>query len=235
MSRVVVCTRTLNEIDHIQRFLDGYDWADKILIADGGSEDGTVEVARCADKVEVRSFTERIYDGTGFWRNPEGRHVNFLLDWAEKEEHPDWIIVDDADSAPTRVLSNAGRRVFESCRYDTVWTFRMYVWGTEQWFPELTGGSLLPTPKWSSIWAWRPGLLRWKENDPWYDSTDNSRLEGKSKALLRYPCALLHFFYLNEGYVERKMARYNRKGRSLEHPLKSCGRLEELPSWAKLT
>ena len=44
--KIVVCTRTLNELRHIESFIDGYSFADQIIVSDGGSLDCTVKKLR---------------------------------------------------------------------------------------------------------------------------------------------------------------------------------------------
>ena len=57
--RVIVLARTLNEERNIARFCRCYARADAILVADGGSTDRTVDIARQFENVEVRQFRER--------------------------------------------------------------------------------------------------------------------------------------------------------------------------------
>ena len=59
--KIVVIVRTKNEGLNMGRFCTNYrDCADLILVADGGSEDHTVDIAKCFANVKVRDFTERI-------------------------------------------------------------------------------------------------------------------------------------------------------------------------------
>jgi len=96
MNITVIC-RTRDEARNIGMFCKSYAWADQILIADGGSKDNTIQIARRFSNVKVRKFSERISKTDGeLWRNPHGRHINFMIDWAESSE-ADWIIFDDAD------------------------------------------------------------------------------------------------------------------------------------------
>ena len=44
--KIVATTRTRNEADNIERFVMSYQWADKILIADGGSIDNTHKILK---------------------------------------------------------------------------------------------------------------------------------------------------------------------------------------------
>ncbi len=57
---IIAMVRTRNEEMNIGAFCESYQGiADKILVADGGSNDDTVEIALGYPKVKVRNFTER--------------------------------------------------------------------------------------------------------------------------------------------------------------------------------
>ena len=99
--KIVATCRTLNEEKNIERFCMSYTWVDKVLIADGGSTDRTKEIANLFYNVEVRDFSERV-ERNGVWRNPHGKHINFLIDWAKEEGA--WIVTGKPPSA-IRTLS----------------------------------------------------------------------------------------------------------------------------------
>jgi hypothetical protein len=233
MQKIAVVLRTLNERPHLARFLWGYDWVDHILVADGGSTDGTQEFLSSHPKVSLCEYTVNItHPKTGVVRNPEGAHINFLLDWAGSIG-VDWTILDDADGCPNFVLRKYGREVLEAESADSLYAFRMYIWGTEEWFPDLTGGSLNPGPEWSSLWAWRSGLVRWSEEDPFKSVLEDPYLESVTKHKLPYPSALLHYFCLTPEIAERKRMFYSQTlDGGLQPQLESCGPLRRLPSWA---
>ena len=92
--RIIVCIRTFNEEENIEKCCQAYPFADKILIADGGSTDGTVKIAKSFPNVKVRTYDVKVKCGGGIWRNPDGPHINFLLEWAD-EEKTDLIIKKD--------------------------------------------------------------------------------------------------------------------------------------------
>jgi len=109
--KIVVIARTRNEARNVGFFINSYQWVDQILIADGGSTDKTVLLASNAPKTLVRKFDKRIELENGYWKNPAGEHLNFLIDWAE-EEGANIIIHDDVDSRPTAPLRRLARNVF---------------------------------------------------------------------------------------------------------------------------
>lgn len=232
MSRIIVCLRVKNERHHLARFLWGYDWVDKILVADGGSTDGSKQFLQAHPKVDLIDYRVHVRHESGFVRNPEGKHINFLLDWAH-QEGADWVILDDADSCPNHLLRRYGREIIETCSMDSVWAFRMYLWGTEKWFPRLTGDSLDPEDKWASLWAWKSGLVLWSEADPFNVAMEDPYLTGISRYHLPYPYTLLHYFCLTPELAEKKRRFYNATlSGGLLPQLETCGPLEELPAWA---
>jgi len=86
---VIIITR--NERHNIAECLSGVNWADEIVVVDGGSEDGTVDIARSYNaKVAIAA------DWPGF-----GRQKNRALDLAQGE----WIFSIDADERVTPALA----------------------------------------------------------------------------------------------------------------------------------
>jgi glycosyltransferase involved in cell wall biosynthesis len=81
--KIVATVRTLNEESNIRKFCESYSqFADSILIADGGSTDNTVLLASEYSKVDVDYFMDVVECDGGFFRNPDGPHIQFLIDWA---------------------------------------------------------------------------------------------------------------------------------------------------------
>lgn len=231
---VVLIARMRNEIKHVRRFCSAYDWVDKMIIADGGSVDGTLDVLAQFKNVEVHHFDEVIWRNNISW-NPEGRQINFAIKLAEAQ-NPDWIILDEADSALSPALRKDGPKIFQEVIEDTVFVHRLYIWGTTKWFPDLTGGSLNPSPdNWFGLWAWRPQLnVRWEEDPPWVPACKFC-WEERSRRNLSYPYALLHYFCIDEEEVERKLRLYRDTGigsSNMRRWDQSCGRMEDLPKWA---
>jgi glycosyltransferase involved in cell wall biosynthesis len=226
--KIAACVRTLNEEENILRFIKSYiSWVDLILVADGGSEDKTVEIAKSMPLVEVRPFHEWIECGKGVFRNPQNRHINFLMDWAQ-EEGADWICFDDCDCAPNWMLQKSARQIMEATDKLAIMVYRMYLYGDDQWFPKLNEPG-------QSIWAWRSGVCRALE-----DTTDTEECGVRipypppAKSLfLDFPLALLHRGWPNEEVVHRKMNFYRTtRGIDMQHPLEFGGPPENLPAWA---
>jgi len=230
MAKIVVVTKSLNEERNIAAFCDGHSFADAILIADGGSTDRTVEIAKKFDKVAVRNFHLRIKvlgDPAGFM-NPEPQHINFLIDWATGEG-ADWIILDGCDCWPNPRLKRDARCILEETEEPAVHLHRLYIWGTDQYFPKMNTSH--------SLWAWRPsGIeIRYEEGGE-KKSCFDAKMAGVNARLARkidFPYCCLHYFAPDEETVSKKLARYAAWGHPQVHPLKGIyAPPESLPSWA---
>jgi glycosyltransferase involved in cell wall biosynthesis len=224
--KIISIVRTLDEELNIRDFCESHQWADLILVADGGSADATKEIALAYSNVKVRDFKRRIQIG-GYWSNPEPDHLNFLIDWA-KEEGADWILWDDCDSRPTRHLQQDIRRLLEESGKSLVMLKRLYVWTDEtMYFPKINEAG-------PCVWGWNPARVEmyW----PKYEGLTLFDTQGPvpdiSQALiLESPYADLHYFMHNR---EKKMERYAAWGQP-QLPLEQSGYWppEQLPEWAK--
>ncbi|HET6879246.1 MAG TPA: glycosyltransferase family 2 protein [Pirellulales bacterium] len=81
----VICI-VLNEEHNLPGLLAGLSWADEVVVVDGGSHDGTLEIARASG---ARVY-QRPFDNFA-------RQQNFALSLAQG----DWILSLDADERPT--------------------------------------------------------------------------------------------------------------------------------------
>ena len=222
--KIVATTRTRNEARNIERFIESYWWVDEVLIADGGSSDPTIRNALRYEGVKVRNFEERVQGANGHWRNPHGRHINFIIDWA-KQERADWMIFDDADCVPTRSLQENGRDLIENAQAETVYANRMYVYKNEGYFPLLSSSG-------NGLWAWKvTSPIRASEANPWqHTMVDNSvgRLD------LQSPYALLHYTWPTDKQINEKLRFYRESGEqeAAAHPLTFAGDISPLPKWA---
>ena len=226
--KIIAVTKTLNEERNIDRFCRGYAWADLVLVADGGSTDATVALARRHANVRVREFTlRRPMPGTpeGFM-NPEPQHLNFIIDWAIAEG-ADWIILDGADCWPNAVLKRDARRILEETVEPAVHLHRLYLWGTDEYFPKYNVSH--------ALWAWRPADIDIRSAEDSDTSFDSPMLgiDVARARLLDPPCVCLHYCFPDEAEVARKMARYAAWGHPMVHPLESIyAPPEPLPEWA---
>lgn len=223
--KIIACTRALNEERNIAHFCAGYDWADMVLVADGGSTDGTVEIANLFPNVWVREFAVRVPVGKG-WMNPEPQHMNFTVEWAE-EEGADWIIYDDADGWPNPALKRDARAILEGVKQPGVYLYRFYLWGQDEYFPKYNVNT--------SVWAWRPSVwhVRWEEATQFNFETHIHGLQSKKALHLEAPpYCLLHNFAPDEAAVQIKLERYAGWGFPQIHPLASIyAPPEALPEW----
>lgn len=202
--KIVSLVRTLNEEKNIARFCKSYSWADKILVADGGSTDDTVSIAKTFPNVDVRLFDEWVYGDNGTKRNPEGRHINFLINWAY-DEKCDWMTLEDCDCFPSKKLQESARTFFDFAERSELLCIklqRVYLYGKDQWFSN---------NKTNINWAWKPktGIIV-DEHDPWGIITLNVPLDGYT---LFPPYVVLHDFSPTPEIGQAKMDFYNATGR----------------------
>jgi glycosyltransferase involved in cell wall biosynthesis len=231
---IIVCVRTRDEERRIGQFCESYVDADKILVADGGSEDNTIKVAEKFPNVEIRHFTERVQLENGYWRNNDSDHANFLFEWAE-EYNPDWIIYDDCDCRPNYLLRKDYRGIFERTKCDVVMAVRVYLWGEDKYLEKLSSpfGELSGQ---ASLYAWRGSLgMRTVDVPPAYTfragdrHISDFRIDMKT-AQLFYPHCILHYSWDDRQRVDEKLKTYRESGfiPGQLHPLEFGGNLKDL-------
>jgi len=225
--KIVVVVRTKNETRNIARFCVAYkECADLVLVADGGSEDDTVSIARRFENVKVRHFKERLEFPGGLWRNPHGKHMNFMFDWAI-EEGANWIIYDDCDSVPTAALKENIRSIMTSAAYPILCADRLYIWGKDKYFPGLN-------KPWTPPYAWKPeaGIVACEEK-PLRCQLLNIPPRDE-RVTLQPPLCCLHYFCPDRETAQAKVDFYRAIGeqKNAEHPRVFGGPLEDLPEWA---
>jgi len=234
--KIVVIVRTRNEERNIERFCKSYQWADKILVADGGSDDNTIEIAKSCPKTAVRLFETRKKMKRGLWRNPEAAHINFLIGWAG-EERADWIIFDDADCFPNYKLKQDGRSLFDDSSVGAensfIYAVKIYFWGSNQHFMRLA--QPVQPGKWEpTIWAWRASIgLQAKDTDMAYQFIPYPSVDERKNLLPPY--GLLHHSWPNLEETKKKMDFYRLSGQipAMKSPLHFGGPLSEPPEWAR--
>lgn len=230
---IIVITRTRNEAHNIETFCKAYDWVDRVLIADGISEDNTVKLAGQFENVEVQPFDVWKQYGK-LWLNPQAKHINFLIDWATELE-ADWIIFDDPDCWPNYYLKEKGRAILGALNNTTmVLVTRLYLWGRDKHFPKLAqvvvDGLYEP-----SLWAWRPSIgLKAIEGHNYFYRL-NQEVSRETGLPIMPPACLLHNPWPDEKIIRLKITRYRQSGHiEMKHPLEFGGPLEDLPEWARL-
>ena len=231
--KVIVTTRTLNEEQNIRTFIESNRWADEVLIVDGGSDDNTVSIVDDYDYAFVKPFHERVELKAGYWRNPQGKHINACFDWAI-ERGADWMIFDDCDCFPNKTLRENARDVLLDTTADVVRVTRLYLWGYTHYFHKMSWNAGDWTP---GMWAYRPRAnLRAQEEDPLAHYIPIKDRDDLSKKNLMPPYCLLHRFCPDEETVNRKLKKYREGGQhpALLHPIQAGGAISELPEWAIL-
>jgi glycosyltransferase involved in cell wall biosynthesis len=232
--KIVSCVRTYNEQRNIVKCCQAYPFADKILIADGGSTDNTVSIAKEYKNVEVREFTTMVECRNGIWRNPDGEHINFLLDWAN-EEQADWIILQDCDQRPNKYLKQDARKIFENSEKDFILITQLFLWGDKHYFPDLSG-----FPNWmQGLWGWRANInLRVIDKMPHFEfsydgehSVDINQT-GRTQRVMP-PCCYMHFGWPTEEQTQKHLDYYRQSGLigNMLSPLQFGGRLALLLDW----
>jgi len=209
--KVVSIVRARDEEANIGRFCEAYqNIADLILVADGGSEDRTVEIAESYPKVRVLHFEERMDVNNDIWINPQGKHVNFLIR-AAIAEGADWIIFDDCDCVPNFLLRADARNVMSIAKEDAVFVRRVYFWGKDHIFPNLHAPN-------TGLWAWRADLdVRADETDPWHltmrwhPHLNLTPLRPDARHA-EFPYCLLHYSWPTPEEADAKVEWYRKSG-----------------------
>ncbi|KKK75622.1 hypothetical protein LCGC14_2871880, partial [marine sediment metagenome] len=209
--------------------------ADQVLVADGGSDDDTVAIAEGLSGVKVAEYSGQVFGVSGSnWRNPHGEHINFLIDWASAEG-ADWIIFDDCDGVPNRLLQKRGREYLEESNCGYALAVRIYFWGSDQWFPELSkdrAGSWM-----AGLWAWRANKdLRADEANPWkhgFNRLFPLGVSDKDVLGILPPAALIHRPWPTEEKAQEKLEFYKGTGQhpGMQHPKIFGGRSEPIVEW----
>jgi len=235
--KIIATVRTRNEERNIGRFCEAYQGiANEILVADGGSEDRTVEIAESFPNVTVLPFDQRIEVKGGHWINPQGSHVNFLFEQARQRD-PDWIIFDDCDCVPNYILQKEARGYLDKAlSHDrpAVFVRRVYMWGEHYHFPDLHRPN-------TSLWAFRRGLnIHADTEDEWHLTMmqdDHNLSPLRPFALhLEFPQCLLHYSWPTEEAAQKKVKFYRESGvqPTARHP-KDFGGKMKIAEWFMTT
>lgn len=222
--KIVVAVRCFNESKNIDRFMRGYDFADQIVVSDGGSTDDSVSILKKYSKVQLHHFDQQ-QNINGELFNPDNPHINFVLNKA-KELDPDWIIFDDMDDVPNYLLREKARDYLCEGQIGQVNAFRLYMWGDTEYFPLMNDYFNI---QYTSLWAWSPKVVDIHANENEWHGT----LVGlmKNPYNLEPPMCLLHRSWQPDT-VDAKVERYRKVGIQTSHPFNFAGDPVPLPEWA---
>lgn len=217
----------MNEQHNIERFLRGYSFADTIVVSDGGSTDASVEMLTNFSVTNVKLFHfDQVQEKEGYRFNPDNPHINFVLNKA-KELDPDWIIYDDMDDVPNYALRNDARKILEECTQPQINAFRLYMWGTENYFPLMNGNF---DANYRSLWAWKPKEINiYADESQWHGTILGTT--GMNYGI-DPPMCLLHKSW-SPDTIDEKVKKYNLFGIQTGHPFGFAGEVKPLPEWAR--
>jgi len=231
---IIATVRTYNEETRIEKYCEAYQFADKILIADGGSTDHTVDIALQYPKVQVRDYPVKVQLENGAWRNPDGPHIQFLVDWAT-EEGGDWIIHQDCDQRPNKYLKLDARRILTETTKDFIQVTQIFLWGYDKYFKDLSfqGGWM------QGLWAWRLSTgLKIIDKMPHYEFSLDGKTSVDINKTNRYqnilpPYCFMHFGWETEEMVQKHIKYYTETGLipNMAHPLSFGGHPQPILEW----
>jgi FkbM family methyltransferase len=154
--------------------------ADEVLLADSGSTDGTLEIAR---HFSCRIIS-RAYGTSGDFKN-----------WAIPQAEHDWVFVLDADERITPHLATEIRRTLEEPRHDGYWVYRLN---------HFMGQSVRHGP-WRNDSCLR--LFR-RESGRYAGATDHAEVKLSSGTAGRLRERLIHYTCTSYAQYLPKLSRY---------------------------
>lgn len=209
MKLIAICP-CLNEEQHIEQYCKTYQFADEIIVVDGGSSDRSLPIASSFPNVTIKHFSGRIpvVNGPEPYRNREGDMWNYCLAMF-KESKGDWMMWGAVDEFPNKSLAKDARKIMSKTDKTSIHVYRINMWGEDHYFPKMM-------PKdWRVIWAWKPEAgVRFTDVD--YHS---SLVElPKDPLVVNPPYSMMHNFFPDEASVERKKKRYKSWGINFVDP-----------------
>ena len=236
--KIVACCRAYNEKRHIEQFCKSYqDIADLILVADGGSTDRTVEIAESIPKTKVIHYDVKVECKNGIWRNPDGPHIQFLIDHAVSEG-ADWIIFQDTDMRPNKYLKEGARELFrmmDSFEKDFLLLTQIFIWQDKEYFPNMSYQG-----EWmQGLWAWRANLgIKIIDKMPHFefsfDSVNPIHLERMNNTMkVQPPMCYMHYGWESLEIATEHAEYYRKSGLipGMIHPLQIGGERKPIEDW----
>jgi glycosyltransferase involved in cell wall biosynthesis len=216
--KIVYALRVRDEEKIIRRAIEEHSWTDLIIVCDGGSVDNTCAIASEYPNVLLTHFDEKYSQGKDFWRNPEGKMINYTFSVAE-DEGADWVVFEDCDCVPNSHLKRDIRGYIESDLYDCVFVPRLYIYGQDSYFSEM---GLVP-----QIWMWKVKFhLRTVENHRHWAFLPPH--DAKILTLIP-PYFRMHYFAPDDETTNRKLADIRSEVEKFLHPLDFGGKLRYIP------
>jgi glycosyltransferase involved in cell wall biosynthesis len=233
--KFIATVRTYNEAEHIEKFCQSYSqFVDEVLVADGGSDDRTKELASKYPKVKIRDYPVKVECQNGILRNPDGPHIQFLIDWAQ-EEGADWIVHQDCDQRPNKFLKEDIRKILEETDKDFILVTQIFLWGSNQYFRSMSnqGSGWM-----QGLWAWRANInMKIIDKMPHYefsyDGVKSIDIDRSNKILrTQPPYCFLHFGWESAEKTQKHVEYYRNSGLipNMTHPLHN-GTPISLESW----
>ena len=237
--KVFACCRALNESKHIEKFCQSYQTiADTILVADGGSTDNTVLLAESVPKTKVINYDVKVECRNGICRNPDGPHIQFLVDTA-RDMGADWIIFQDTDMRPNKYLKECGRELFsymDEENKDFLLLTQVFLWQNDWYFPTMSKQG----NRWmQGLWAWRANInLKIINKMPHfefsYDGQHSIDINKTGRQLaIQPPSCYLHYGWESKEMTDEHVEYYRTSGLipGMAHPLNIGGRQEYKEEW----
>lgn len=237
--KIIACCRSYNEERHIKKFCKAYQYlADEILVADGGSTDDTVAIAESMPNTKVIHYDTKVECKNGILRNPDGPHIQFLVDHAV-EDGADWIIFQDADMRPNKHLKEQARDTFgimDRIDKDFLMVTQIFIWHENQYFPDMSyqGGQWM-----QGLWAWRASIgLKIINKMPHfefsYDGVNSILLDKTGRDFpVQPPVCFMHYGWEDDEAIDEHVKYYRESGLipGMLHPSQIGGQPKPIKEW----